>query len=183
MRGLLDSVAALSKEFGVERYVLGGGGNTSVKDGDQLWVKPSGGLLKSMRADGFVGLDQSRIAALFDAPLPSETQAREAAVRDWMAGTVIAGSKGRPSVEAPLHSILPGRYVVHTHPALVNGMTCARDGAAACGRLFPDALWIDYVDPGFTLSAYVRKEVARFMEARGRAPSVILLQNHGIFVC
>jgi rhamnose utilization protein RhaD (predicted bifunctional aldolase and dehydrogenase) len=61
-------------------------------------------------------------------------------------------------------------------------MTCARDGAAACRRLFPDALWIDYTDPGYTLSIRVRKQLAAYREANGRQPAVVFLQSHGVFV-
>ena len=33
-----------------------------------------------------------------------------------------------PSVETLLHAIFPQKYVLHLHPALVNGLTCSRVG-------------------------------------------------------
>jgi rhamnose utilization protein RhaD (predicted bifunctional aldolase and dehydrogenase) len=114
--------------------------------------------------------------------MPAESAAREEKVKVLMAAAVNPGRTGRPSVEAPLHDLLPGVFVVHNHPALVNGLTCARRGAAECARLFPEALWIPYVDPGFTLSVDVRRRVRDYARARGRQPVVIILENHGIFV-
>ncbi|MCE9613730.1 MAG: class II aldolase/adducin family protein [Lentisphaerae bacterium] len=172
----------LSHEFGIERYVLGGGGNTSVKEGDVLWVKPSGATLSDMAPDRFVCLSRAGIDRLFAADLPSETHARESAVKTMMEQAVAPGSLGRPSVEAPLHHILPGRFVVHTHPSLVNGLTCGHDGAAACARLFPGALWVEYVDPGYTLCNQVREALAQHVRREGHAPACVMLQNHGIFI-
>jgi len=72
--------------------------------------------------------------------------------------------------------------VVHTHPALVNGMTCAKDGKAACERLFPNALWMDYIDAGYTLCMTARDMLKQFKEDHSREPDVIFLKNHGVFV-
>ena len=99
-----------------------------------------------------------------------------------MENAVLPDSTGRASVEAPLHSTLSARYVVHTHPTLVNGMTCARDGKAKCRTLFPDALWLDFIDPGFTLCIKVRQEILKYTQAHGREPALIFLKNHGVFV-
>ena len=48
-------------------------------------------------------------------------------------------------------NILETKFVVHTHALLVNGMTCAKDGEAVSRRLFLDALWVEYIDAGYTL--------------------------------
>ena len=40
MMNLLDTITQLSREFGSGEYVKAGGGNTSCKTGDTLWVKP-----------------------------------------------------------------------------------------------------------------------------------------------
>jgi len=92
------------------------------------------------------------------------------------------GQNARGSVEAPLHDILERTFVVHTHPALVNGMTCSRTGAAVCARLFPDALWVPYIDPGFTLCMDVQRRVREHVKRHGKQPGVLILENHGIFV-
>jgi rhamnose utilization protein RhaD (predicted bifunctional aldolase and dehydrogenase) len=100
-----------------------------------------------------------------------------------MAKSVLASTPGRASVEAPLHNALSATFVVHTHPATVNGLTCSLGGRAAAAKLFPDALWIPYVDPGYTLCMVVRKAVQDYTAANGKEPSLLFLENHGVFVC
>lgn len=180
---LLQTVTQLSHRFGTPRYVLGGGGNTSAKTADTLWVKPSGTTLSGLTTDSFVAMDRSGIFTIFGAEVPAEPAAREAFVKDAMAAAMHEGQNKRASVEAPLHCLLEQTFVVHTHPALVNGLTCAQGAEAACARLFPDALWIPYIDPGYTLSAGVRRMVQEYHRHSGRRPSLLILQNHGVFVC
>ena len=179
---LLKNITALSHEFGTTDYVCGGGGNSSVKDEETLWVKPSGTTLLALTPDAFVGMSRAKLAELYEVEPPAEAQAREAQVKIYMKKAVLPTSSGRASVEAPLHSTLSARYVVHTHPALVNGMTCAKDGAAACRDLFPEALWLDFIDPGFTLCIRVRQEILDFRQQYGHEPALIFLKNHGVFV-
>ena len=180
--GSLDYITALSHEFGSAVYVHGGGGNTSFKEGRTLWVKPSGTTLADIKACDFIALDRSRLAELYTVTPPSDAAARELLVKEMMAQAVLPGGSGRASVEAPLHDSLAARYVVHTHPALVNGMTCGNSGKAACASLFPQALWMNYVDPGYTLCMAVRKAIQRYKADSGREPAVIVLKNHGVFV-
>lgn len=178
---ILDVITDLSHEFGTAEYVRAGGGNTSAKTQTTLWVKPSGTTLAHLKPSDFVALDRRKLGALYTANPPSDVAAREAMVKELMAQAVLPSSHGRPSVEAPLHDSLGARYVVHTHPALVNGMTCGKEGKAACRQYFPQALWVDYVDPGYTLCMEVRKAVADYQAANGREPAVIFLKNHGVF--
>jgi hypothetical protein len=64
----------------------------------------------------------------------------------------------------------------------VNGLTCAQKGKEAVARLFPEALWIELVKPGFILANTVRTRMAEQKRKTGRVSSLIFLQNHGIFV-
>ena len=181
MTELLRMITELSHEFGTEMYVKGGGGNTSCKNADTLWVKPSGTTLAGLKPDTFVEMDRPRLEQLFTLAIPADKTAREALVKDTMAAAVKVGQTGRPSVEAPLHDVLGGTYVVHTHPAWVNGMTCSKQGAEVCGRLFPEALWVPYIDPGYTLCMDVHRRIRERRAQRGE-PSLLILENHGIFV-
>jgi len=177
----LEKITALSVKYGSDaRFVLAGGGNTSFKDEKFLYVKPSGVSLAAIKPENFVKMDRTQIRKIFTEKLPSDDTAREAAAKDLMTAAVCSG--GRPSVEAPLHELLPFAYVVHLHPALVNGMTAAEKAQETCAKLFPDALWIPYVDPGYTLSKKVSDEMAAYKAAKGKAASLIFLQNHGVFV-
>ena len=179
---ILDIITELSHEFGTDRYVRGGGGNTSCKNETTLWVKPSGTTLDSLAPEKFVALDRAKLSDLYDITTPEVPSEREALVKDVMARAILPETPGRASVEAPLHDTLSACYVVHTHPYIVNGMTCAKNGRAVCSELFPDALWLDYIDPGYTLCMQVRKEIQRFKEKTGAEPTIIFLKNHGVFV-
>lgn len=177
----LQAIVELSREFGDAEYVKGGGGNTSVKNETSLWVKPSGTTLMGLTPETFVQMSRSRINELYSVEPPTEPDAREELVKDMMAAAV-ENDAGRPSVEAPLHNVFDARFVVHTHPALVNGLTCAADGEAACKQLFPDALWVEYIDPGYTLCMEVRERIAQYRSEHGAEPALLVLQNHGIFI-
>ena len=133
-------------------------------------------------AASFIALDRARLGTLYTLQTPAESSAREALVKTVMEQAILPNSSGRASVEAPLHDSLEARFVVHTHPALVNGMTCAVRGREVCHDLFPEALWMDYIDPGYTLCMQVRRQVGQYKQQHGRQPSVIFLKNHGVFV-
>ncbi len=179
----VETIVELSNFYGKNpEFVLAGGGNTSYKDEKYLYVKPSGVSLAEIKAENFVKMDRAVIRECFAWNSFADASEREARVKSLMAYAVAPGSSGRPSVEAPLHEIMDFTFVVHLHPALVNGMTCGRNGAAKCAELFPEALWIDYVDPGFTLAKVVYEQVENYKKCKGAAPAVIFLQNHGVFV-
>ena len=178
----LKIITALSNRYGADpAYVLAGGGNTSFKDEKFLYVKPSGVSLAAIREEDFVKMDREIVRSCFQLPEFSDRDQREAKVKSLMAFAIVGEGK-RPSVEAPMHEILPFTYVVHTHPALVNGMTCGNDGKRICAELFPEALWVDYCDPGFTLGKVVFDRCEEYKKKFGKAPKVIFLQNHGVFV-
>ena len=71
----LETIAALSHEFGTEDYVRGGGGNTSVKDADTLWVKPSGATLSGMRPENFVPMSRRKLEKLYEFTPPADVTA------------------------------------------------------------------------------------------------------------
>jgi rhamnose utilization protein RhaD (predicted bifunctional aldolase and dehydrogenase) len=85
-------------------------------------------------------------------------------------------------VETPLHDSFAATYVVHTHPAWVNGLTCALGGPEAAAELLPGALWIPYTDPGYTLCLRVRRAIEERRTGGTGEPQVVLLGNHGLFV-
>lgn len=179
----LKTITELSRSYGADsRFVLAGGGNTSYKDEQFLYVKPSGVRLADISEADFVKMDRADIRKCFELRDFASQDEREAIVKKMMAFAVCPGSSGRPSVEAPLHEILPGKFVVHLHPALVNGMTCGKNGREKCAELFPESLWVDYIDPGFVLAKTVFDANNRYKEQHGKAASVIFLQNHGVFV-
>ena len=179
----LAVIREISNRYGSNpAFVLAGGGNTSVKDEKYLWVKPSGVPLAKIREEDFVKMEREIIRRCFtldDTAAPAE---REAMVTRLMAFATVSGNGRRPSVEAPLHELMPFTFVVHLHPAMVNGLTCSKNGETECARMFPSALWIPATDPGFILAKTVRDALAAYKQRHGRDAVVIFLQNHGVFV-
>ncbi len=179
----LNTITRLSNKYGADAdFVLAGGGNTSVKNSEFLWVKPSGTALATIKPEQFLKIDRKKIDELFATDFPENATEREAKVKMLMTAAIAPGESGRPSVEAPLHNIFKTTYVVHTHPAKVNGMTCGKEAEQTCRQLFPEALWIEYTDPGFTLAVKVKNEIDKYATEKGKQPSVVFLQNHGVFI-
>ncbi len=183
MKSHLQQLAECSRRYGRDhKFVFLGGGNTSCKDEETLFVKPSGVALKNIKAEDFIRLDRTALRRVFSAKMPADPAGREAAVKNLIAAAACPSGQGRASVEAPLHELLPHRFVVHTHPVMVNGMTCGKKGGEKCAELFPEALWIDYADPGYSLAMAVRRKIKRATAAGGSVPAMIFLQNHGVFI-
>ena len=182
----LEHLLGLSHYYGSKpEYVLAGGGNTSVKMGDRLLVKASGYSLATIGPEGIVELDRPALQALLESTLSTDPMQREEEFKAAVLGARVEPEKGRrPSVEAVLHHLIPGRYVVHTHPTLVNIFGCSRDGGAIIGREVGDeVLWVDPVDPGFLLAKTLEQALGAYRSRTGReGPRAIMMANHGLVV-
>ncbi len=180
----LKELISISRRWGSDSdYLLAGGGNTSMKENGILHVKASGFPLSNIEENGFVKMNLSSMAEIWEKEYPDESAAREAEILKAMMASRLEGETERPSVEALLHSNIRGRFVVHTHPALVNGMTCGKDGKRICTELFGNkAVWIPSVNPGFILAKTIRATIYEHMARGLPAPEMIFLQNHGLFV-
>lgn len=178
----IEDLIAISRKFGQDsRFVIAGGGNTSYKNEDKLWVKASGHALATITEDGFAVLDRALLNPMGEKAYSEDTALREEQVKNDLAAACITKDR-RPSVETSLHNCMGFAFVVHLHPTLVNGLMCSVNAAAACAELFPDALYIEYTDPGYTLFKKVYDRIQAYKAANGKEPQVIFLQNHGIFV-
>ncbi len=179
---MISTLVSFSNRYGrTEGFVLAGGGNTSSKEGEYLYVKGSGAALADITAEGFVKMDRARLDAIWEKTYDADPARREAEVlADLMDARADAAGR-RPSVETLLHNLFPQKYVLHVHPAKVNALTCSREGKAAAARLFPDAVWVDECEPGYILAARCREVMQASRAATGRAPDVVFLQNHGVF--
>lgn len=178
----IDSLIEISRKYGSDsRYVIAGGGNTSYKTADRLWVKASGHALATIGEEGFAVLDRSLLNPMGTKKYSSDPAEREEQVKNDLAAACITKDR-RPSVETSLHNCMEAAYIVHLHPTMVNGLMCSANAAEVCARLFPEALYIPYTDPGYTLFKKVHDKIAEYRRENGREPEVIFLQNHGIFV-
>ncbi len=178
----IDSLIAISRKYGADpRFVIAGGGNTSYKNAERLWVKASGHALATITEDGFALLDRALLDPMGKKKYSADTAEREEQVKNDLAAACITKDR-RPSVETSLHNCMGFSYVVHLHPTLVSGLMCSAQAESKCAELFPDALYIAYTDPGYTLFKKVYDKIQSYRKSKGREPQVIFLQNHGIFV-
>lgn len=178
----IEDLIAISRKFGQDsRFVIAGGGNTSYKDENRLWVKASGHALATITEDGFAVLDRALLNEMGEKAYNADTAIREEQVKNDLSVACITKDR-RPSVETSLHNCIGFAFIVHLHPTLVNGLMCSINAEAACKEMFPDALYIEYTDPGYTLFKKVYDRIKAYKAEKGKEPQVIFLQNHGIFV-
>jgi rhamnose utilization protein RhaD (predicted bifunctional aldolase and dehydrogenase)/NAD(P)-dependent dehydrogenase (short-subunit alcohol dehydrogenase family) len=172
----LDSLVHLSNLLGREpRLVQPGGGNTSVKLGDTLLVKGSGTDLRTIGREGFTRLSLPRLGGLREVDEMSDAE-----MMRFMAGCMLAEGPA-PSVETPLHSLLPHRVIVHTHDVATMSLTNVPEATAerVIGELFEgEIVYVPYVRPGFPLARSVRAMADRLP---GGAIG-LTLAHHGLVV-
>ena len=175
----------MSNKYGANpEYVLAGGGNTSYKQDNIIYVKGSGMSLADITEDGFVKMYRDSLDAIFSKEYSSDTDLREQQVLKDMMDARFAGEESkRPSVEALLHNVFPFPFVLHIHAARVNGMTCGVDGKKFFDEYFlNDSVWIEPIMPGYILSKKVREKIGEFTVENNTPPRFIFLENHGVFV-
>lgn len=187
---VLQQLVEMSLRLGepVRDYVILGEGNTSARIDEQtFWVKASGFELPAINSQGFVRLRFAPILELLEMKDASEQYLKEVFKQ---AGTEEAP---RPSTEAVMHALLLGLdgvdFVAHTHPTVVNMITCAQQAEQAIsGRLFPDEvvvcgiapLWVPFTDPGVPLARQLKESIEDYIDSYGHRPKCIWLQNHGL---
>lgn len=181
---ILDELVAFSNYYGQnEELVLAGGGNTSAKDGDYMYIKGSGTALATITADGFVKMDRKKLSEVFLKEYPEDDKEREAQSLAALFSARAQGEEKRPSVETLLHSLFEFKFVLHLHPSLINGLTCSKEGADASKRLFGDrVLWIEPCRPGYILAKICLDALKEYKEKNGKPCDMMLLANHGVFV-
>ena len=179
----IENLIEISRYYGVDsRFVIAGGGNTSFKNKEKLWVKASGSSLATITEDGFAVLDRDKLSVLSQRTYSEDSAEREEQVKNDLANACISKGK-RPSVETSMHNAIGFSYVVHLHPTLVNGLMCSNNAETDLCKLFGEkALYIPYTDPGYVLFKVVEDSIAAHRKSFGEEPAVIWLQNHGIFV-
>ncbi len=187
----LSELIEISRAIGRDPdLVQGGGGNTSVKSRDRktMFIKASGSALAEMDGSrGWAELDlEAARDVIGDRELAGlDPAAREKEVLRLLEAAVKKPCGARPSVESSLHALL-GRVVIHTHPVGLNAFLCSRGSRAAYRKLIGDKhgapLYVPYVDPGYILALRVARGIDAYWSEHDRHPTVVLLENHGLFV-
>lgn len=179
----LAALAAMSNRYGADPgHVLAGGGNTSYKTDTHMWIKGSGTSLATIAAGDFVKMDRAKLKHMWKKAYPETESEREAAVLQDTMDARVPGEIRRPSVETMLHDLFPQKFILHTHPGLVNGLTCSLGGKAMLKTLLPEAVWVDASKPGYTLALACKKTMDAHKEATGNDAQIMFLGNHGLFV-
>lgn len=183
----LKQLVDLSREYGSNPdFILAGGGNTSYKNSEHLYIKASGVSLANIDSNGFVQMKRSALDRIWHTRYSENSDEREKQVLENLMqareSDEILRNK-RPSVETLLHDLLPYSFVVHTHPALVNGVTCSRNGKVFVEKTWgTKALWIPVINPGYILAREIKDKIIAGGYDHHNIPKIIFLQNHGVFV-
>ncbi len=168
MKNLLE----MSHRYGQNpAFVLAGWGNTSLKDDKFLYIKSAGASLASITEEGFVKLCRKTLDTVWNGEKEAEAVLSEASHSVGL----------RPSVETFLHNLFSKKYVMHLHPALVNGLTCSVDFEKVVSSLFEDAICVKACKPGFELAKFTRDAIIKYKEETGKEASLVFIQNHGVF--
>ncbi len=182
---MLEDLVRISNKYGMrDDCVIAGGGNSSVKDENHIYVKASGTTLATITSDGFVKMNRSALAEMFNRVYSDKTEEREAEVlNDLLNAREKSEYSKRPSVETSLHDLMPQKYVLHLHPTAVNALSCAKDGEKYAREILGNGIiWVEPTEPGWTLAVAVKKAIDAYKAETGREANVIILANHGIFV-
>ena len=132
--GQLDPVARLvyrSNLLGKDQRITNtGGGNTSSKlaeqdpltgqDAEVLWVKGSGGDLRTAKRENFASLYQQKLIGLQHEYLSHPDKGAKTPIEDEMVARYphcTFNLNPRPaSIDTPLHSFVPKDHIDHMHP-------------------------------------------------------------------
>jgi rhamnulose-1-phosphate aldolase/alcohol dehydrogenase len=188
----IDNLVYLSNLIGSDlSLVQPGGGNTSVKMEETdpfgmtvraLAVKGSGTDLRTITAAGFTHLYLDRLAVLKD----REGMSDEEMMSLMRACMLYADRDPVPSVETPLHSLIPARFVAHTHDIATLSLTDTPSARDHVERLYGDSVaFLEYVRPGFPLAkrvAGMRRGEPRSPGGPGNGATGLVMEKHGLCV-
>jgi rhamnulose-1-phosphate aldolase/alcohol dehydrogenase len=166
-----------------------GGGNTSSKivmpdpagggPVEVLWVKGSGGDLRTSTRENFASLRQRQLVELQDvyaarADKGLKSPAEDAMVASYKAAA-FGGNRRAPSIDTPLHAFVPGRHIDHLHPNAIIAIAAAENCARITRDIFGGEMaFVPWMRPGFELGLAMQT-IAR-ENPRCRA---IMMAQHG----
>lgn len=177
----MEGFIKISRYAGMrEDLVQAGGGNSSFKISDsEMVIKSSGIQLSDITKDtGYSVVNPSIIKNCFmgekDIDEFTELDSKNIVQKAYISG-------GKPSIEVFLHAI-SGKYILHSHPIVVNVLTSRKGGMEILKELFPNALMIPYATPGIELAKTYFKEYKVKSNYKSNTSEIFFLQNHGLVV-
>ena len=161
-----------------------GGGNTSCKtiekdpltneEVEVMWVKGSGGDIGTLTRKGIAGLYTERLRNLKNVYEGLEDEDRMVGLFDHC---IYDLDSKAPSIDTPLHGLLPFRHIDHLHPDALIAVAAAKDSEEITKEIWGDTMgWVPWQRPGFDLGLQLEKCLNDNPGIRG-----IVLGSHGLF--
>lgn len=155
-----------------QRITNTGGGNTSSKlmekdplsgqSVEVLWVKGSGGDLRTSTRENFSSLYQDKLRALQTVYSNRQEKGLKSAAEDDMVGmythTTFNLNPRASSIDTPLHAFLPGKFVDHMHPNAIIAIAASANCEKLTKEIFGGAMaYVPWMRPGFELGLAMEK--------------------------
>lgn len=159
-----------------ERFdlVQAGGGNTSFKIDDIMFIKSSGCNLSNMDVNkNYVGLNYNNILKKIKNINDSNKKNRELKSKEIVESNIIFFKNNKPSIETTLHC-LTKKYTVHIHPIQFNYISSLDNCNTIIEKIFKNYCIIDYFTPGIDVTLELLKKYNN--------ESIIFMKNHGLVV-
>jgi rhamnulose-1-phosphate aldolase/alcohol dehydrogenase len=149
-----------------QRITNTGGGNTSsklmmtdpltAKEIEVLWVKGSGGDLRTSKRENFASLYQDKLITLQEIYGRQEVKGVKTPAEDAMVGmyphAVFNLNPRASSIDTSLHSFVPFKHVDHMHPNSVIAVAASRNSQKLTKEIFGEEIgWVKWQRPGFDL--------------------------------
>jgi rhamnulose-1-phosphate aldolase/alcohol dehydrogenase len=161
-----------------------GGGNTSCKTMEKdpltneevevMWIKGSGGDIGTLTKAGIAGLYTERLRNLKDVYGGLEDEDRMVGLFNHC---IYDLDSKAPSIDTPLHGLLPFKHIDHLHPDALIAVAAAKDSEKVTKEIWGDTMgWVPWQRPGFDLGLQLEKCLNDNPGIRG-----IVLGSHGLF--
>jgi rhamnulose-1-phosphate aldolase/alcohol dehydrogenase len=186
-----DRLVYRSNILGADQRITNtGGGNTSAKLTETdpltgqpvqvLWVKGSGGDLRTSTRANFSSLYQDRLLQLPQVYAGLGDRGVKSPAEDHMVGLyphcTFNLNPRATSIDTPLHAFVPAAHVDHMHPNAVISVAASRHSEQLTREIYGDeVVWTPWQRPGFELGLTLQSVVAAHPSARG-----IVLGQHGL---
>jgi len=172
-----------------QRITNTGGGNTSSKimetdplTGEQtevLWVKGSGGDLRTSKRENFSSLYQDKLIGLQSVYANKADNGLKTPAEDEMVGMYFHTTfnlNPRPSsIDTPLHSFLSGKHVDHMHPNAIIAIAASKNCEDLTKEIFEGEMgYVPWMRPGFELGLAMEA-----IEKEKPSTQAIMMGQHG----
>ncbi|MDN4501446.1 bifunctional rhamnulose-1-phosphate aldolase/short-chain dehydrogenase [Alteromonadaceae bacterium BrNp21-10] len=186
----VDNLVYRSNKLGEDQRITNtGGGNTSAKlmetdplTGEQvevLWVKGSGGDLRTSKKENFSSLYADKLQALDVKYQKLPDKGYKSAGEDAMVGMFkhcnFCLNPRASSIDTPLHSMIAEKHIDHLHPNAVIAIASCKDQEALTHKIWGGKLaYVPWMRPGWEAAKVCEDTYAEQPEIDG-----ILLGQHG----